>query len=72
MTSLRLQILAEDVSFHMRYCVASMKIVASRDHYLKMRHFHPLQIFANLQKYWNIAMSNDGSSIEMIDQSHGD
>ena len=31
-----------------------------------------LQICVNLQKYWNIAMSNYGSSIEMIDQSHGD
>ena len=31
-----------------------------------------LQICANLQKYWNIAMSNDGSSIKIIDQSHGD
>ena len=30
------------------------------------------QICADLQKYWNIAMSNDGSSIEIIDQSHGD
>ena len=30
------------------------------------------QIFANFQKYWNIAMSNDGSSIKIIDQSHGD
>ena len=29
-----------------------------------------LQICGNLQKYWN--MSNDGSSIEIIDQSHGD
>ena len=30
-----------------------------------------LQICANLQKYWKIAMSNDGSSIEIIDHSHG-
>ena len=29
-----------------------------------------LQICANLQKQWNNAMSNDGSSIEIIDQSH--
>ena len=31
-----------------------------------------LQICVNLQKYWNNAMSNDGLSIEIIDQSHGD
>ena len=31
-----------------------------------------LQICANLQQYWNIAKSNDGSSIELINQSHGD
>ena len=31
-----------------------------------------LQICANLHKYWNIFMSNDSSSIELIDQSHGD
>ena len=31
-----------------------------------------LQICANLQKYWNNAMSNYGLSIEIIDQSHGD
>jgi hypothetical protein len=31
-----------------------------------------LQICANLQKCWNNAMSNEGSSIEIIDQSHGD
>ena len=31
-----------------------------------------LQICTNLKKYWNIAMSNDGSNIEIIDQSHGD
>ena len=30
------------------------------------------KFLANLQKYWNIAMSNDASSIEIIDQSHGD
>jgi hypothetical protein len=30
-----------------------------------------LQICANLQKYWNNAMSNDGSNVEIIDQSHG-
>ena len=33
---------------------------------------HMLQIFANLHKYWNNAMLNDGSSIEIIDQSHRD
>jgi hypothetical protein len=33
---------------------------------------HMLQFCANLHKYWNNAMSNDGSSIEIIDQSHGD
>ena len=27
---------------------------------------------ANLQKYWNNTMSNDGSSIDIIDQFHGD
>ena len=31
-----------------------------------------LQICVNLQKYWNNVMSIDGSSIEIIDQSHGD
>ena len=31
-----------------------------------------LQICPNLQKYWNIAMSNDGSSIKIIDKFHGD
>ena len=31
-----------------------------------------LQICANLQRYGNNAMSNDGSIIEIIDQSHGD
>ena len=31
-----------------------------------------LQICVNLQKYWNIAMSNYGSIIKMIDQSHRD
>ena len=30
------------------------------------------QICANLHKYWNNVMSNDGWSIEIIDQSHGD
>ena len=30
------------------------------------------KLLANLQKYWNNAKSNDGSSIEIIDQSHGD
>ena len=31
-----------------------------------------VQICANLHKYWNNAMSNDGLIIEIIDQSHGD
>ena len=30
---------------------------------------HMLQICANLHEYWNNAMSNDGSSIEILDQS---
>ena len=30
------------------------------------------QIFVNIQKYWNNAMSNDGLGIERIDQTHGD
>ena len=30
------------------------------------------EICANLQKYWNNVMSNDGSSIEIIDESHRD
>ena len=29
-------------------------------------------ICANLHKYWNNGMSNDGSSIKIIDQSHRD
>ena len=33
---------------------------------------HMLQICANLYKYWNNAMSNDGLIIEIIDESHGD
>ena len=31
-----------------------------------------LQICANLHKYWNNAMLNDGSSIDIIDQSDSD
>ena len=31
-----------------------------------------VQICANLHKYWNNAMSNDGLIIEIIYQSHGD
>jgi hypothetical protein len=31
-----------------------------------------VQIRANLHKYWNNAMSNDGLIIEIIDQSDGD
>ena len=31
-----------------------------------------MQICANLQKYWNNAMTNDGLSIEIIDRSHGE
>jgi hypothetical protein len=33
---------------------------------------HMLQICANLHKYCNNALSNDGSIIEIIDLSHGD
>ena len=33
---------------------------------------HMLQICANLHKYWNNAMSNDGSSVEIIHQPPGD
>ena len=33
---------------------------------------HILQICANFHKYWNNAMSNDGSSTKMIDQSYED
>jgi hypothetical protein len=32
---------------------------------------HVQKICVNLHKYWNNAISNHGSSIEIIDQSHG-